>query len=102
MVTFLKRQSVILPDMPHIESNPPGSFCWIELASPDHNASKQFYLPLFGWDVAEFPMGPSGVYVIFRLDGRDTGGSFELTAEMMQQGVPPHWMLCMAAENADE
>jgi predicted enzyme related to lactoylglutathione lyase len=88
--------------MAHIENNPPGSFCWVELGSPDQNASKQFYQPLFGWDVTEFPMGPSGVYAIFRLDGRDTGGCFELTPQMKEQGVPPHWMLYIAAASADE
>src|SRR5579871_6472285 len=82
--------------MAHIESNPPGSFCWIELGSSDQSASKQFYQGLFGWDSAEFPMGPDGNYVIFRLDGQDTGGSYGLTPQMKAEGVPPHWMLYMA------
>jgi hypothetical protein len=87
--------------MAHIDSNPPGSFTWIELASPDQKASKQFYQPLFGWDVAEFPMGPEAAYVIFRLDGRDTGGCYGMDAQMKAQGVPPHWMLYVATASAD-
>jgi len=87
--------------MPHIETNPPGSFTWIELASPDQTASKHFYQTLFGWDVAEFPMGSSGTYAIFRLEGRDTGGCYTITPQMHQEGVPPHWMLYIGAESAD-
>lgn len=88
--------------MPNIDKNPPGSFTWIELASPDQKASKQFYQSLFGWDVAEFPMGPDAYYAMFRLDGRDTGGCYALNAQMKEQGVPPHWMIYMAAASADE
>jgi predicted enzyme related to lactoylglutathione lyase len=88
--------------MAHIEQNPPGSFTWIELASPDQSASKQFYHPLFGWDTAEFPMGPEAIYAIFRLDGRDVGGCYAIDAQMKAQGVPPHWMIYIAVASADE
>jgi len=47
-------------------------------------------------------MGPDGNYVIFRLDGQDTGGSYGLTPQMKAEGVPPHWMLYMAAASADD
>src|SRR5690242_18929737 len=48
-------------------------------------------------------MGPdSGNYVIFSLDGSDTGGCYGITPQMAQQGIPPHWMIYVAAKNADE
>src|SRR4051794_41798472 len=31
----------------------PGSPCWVELSSPDLDASIEFYGALFGWDVPE-------------------------------------------------
>ena len=36
----------------------------------DQNAAKQFYSSLFGWEAIDYPMGPDGVYTIFRLKGR--------------------------------
>jgi len=89
--------------MRHIDSHETGSFCWIELATPDQNAAKNFYQPLFGWDAAEFPMGPEGVYVIFKLDGgRDVAGCYAINDEMKSRGVPPHWMPYVQVASADE
>jgi uncharacterized protein len=45
--------------VPHVEKHPPGNFCWIELATTDHSAAKEFYSELFGWTIREFPMGPN-------------------------------------------
>jgi predicted enzyme related to lactoylglutathione lyase len=87
--------------MAHIDSHPTGSFCWIELATPDQSASKKFYGPLFGWGSADHPMGPNEVYTLFQLEGRDTGGCYRITEEMKGQGVPPHWMIYVQTENAD-
>jgi predicted enzyme related to lactoylglutathione lyase len=88
--------------MPNIENHANGSFCWIELATSDQSASKQFYGPLFGWESAEFPMGPEGVYVIFRIEGRDVAGCYAIDANMQSHGVPPHWMPYVQVANADE
>ncbi len=46
-------------------------------------------------------MGPEGVYTMFRLDGRDAGAGCSLRPEERSQGVPPHWMLYIAVDNAD-
>jgi uncharacterized protein len=88
--------------MANIDKHAPGSFCWIELATTDQNAAKQFYTSLFGWSVADFPMGPSDFYSMFRLDGRDAGAAYTMRPEQRQQGVPPHWMLYVATASADE
>ena len=57
--------------MPVITSFPEGTFCWIELATTDQTAAKNFYSSLFGWTPNDFPMGPGDFYTIFKLDGRD-------------------------------
>jgi predicted enzyme related to lactoylglutathione lyase len=88
--------------MPVIEKHPHGSFCWMELNTSDQNAGKQFYSSLFGWEPMDFPMGPAGVYTIFRLQGRDCAAACTLSPEQMQHGAPPHWMLYIAAGNVDE
>jgi uncharacterized protein len=54
--------------MPRVDRHPPGEFCWLELATTDQAAAKKFYPALFGWNVNDYPMGPAGVYTIFRID----------------------------------
>ena len=85
-----------------VDTHAPGSFCWIELGTTDQNAAKKFYGSLFGWTAQDFPMGPSGVYTMFSLDGRNTGACYTLTGEMREQGVPPHWLLYVSVASADE
>jgi predicted enzyme related to lactoylglutathione lyase len=88
--------------MAHVDQHPTGSFCWLELATTDQNGAKKFYGSLFGWNLAEFPMGPEGTYTIFLSDGRNTGACYTMQPEMRAQGVPPNWLLYVAVENADE
>jgi len=85
--------------MPHIEKHAPGSFNWIELATTDQNAAKQFYGALLGWETQDFPMGPDGTYTMFKLDGRDTAGGYQIPSGM---AMPPHWELYVAVDSADE
>ena len=87
--------------MPRIEKHKPGSFCWIELSTTDQNAAKAFYSSLFGWAVNDIPMGPNDAYTIFQLQGGDVGAACTLRPEQRSQGVPPHWLLYVAADNAD-
>jgi len=47
-------------------------------------------------------MGPGSVYTIFKLENRDAAAAYTLTDEMRARAVPPHWMLYMATESADE
>lgn len=87
--------------MATIEKHSPGSFCWIELATTDQRAGKQFYSDLLGWTGTDFPMGPAEVYTVFQLQGLDTGGCLTLRKEQLAQGVPPNWLLYAAVEDAD-
>lgn len=87
--------------MPNIDKHPAGDFCWLELATSDQAASKKFYTSLFGWTITEFPMGPNESYTIFSLQGRNTSAAYTLRKDQRDHHVPPHWMLYIAAENAD-
>jgi predicted enzyme related to lactoylglutathione lyase len=80
----------------------PGSFCWVELGTTDAGAAKNFYKELFGWDYEDESMGPAGVYTIIKLNGKDVGGLYQLSSEMLQQGVPPHWLSYISVTNADD
>ncbi len=86
--------------MPNIDKHPAGSFSWVELATTDQNAAKNFYTSLFGWSINEFPMGPGAVYTIFRLQDRDAAAAYTLQPEL--KGVPPHWNLYITVDNADQ
>ena len=85
--------------MAHVDKHAPGDFCWIELATTDQNAAKSFYSSLFGWVVNDMPMGPDSFYTIFRLQGKDCAAGYTMGAQ--EQGIPPHWNLYIAVENAD-
>jgi len=88
--------------MPHVEKHAPGSFCWLELSTPDQNAAKQFYSSLFGWAIDDQPMGPGQFYTMFNIEGRNAAAAATMNAEMRAQGVPPHWMLYMCVNSADD
>jgi uncharacterized protein len=85
--------------MPHIDKHAPGSFSWIELATTDQSAAKQFYSSLLGWDSVDHSMGPSGVYTTFTIEGKAAGACFTLAAP--ERHIPPHWQLYVSVESAD-
>jgi uncharacterized protein len=87
--------------MPNIDAHKPGAFCWVELGTTDQNAAKKFYGSLFGWAANDNPMGPDGVYTIFKLQDRDAAAAYTLRPDERAHGVPPHWMLYIAVENVD-
>ena len=88
--------------MPQVDNHPPGEFCWLELATSDQNAGKKFYADLFGWNINDMPMGPEGVYTIFRVNGRDVAAACALQKDEAAMGVPPHWSIYIAVANADQ
>ncbi len=86
--------------MPIVEKHQPGDFCWIELATTDQPAAKKFYSELFGWSIQEFPNAPNNFHT-FELNGRKVGAGYTLPAEQRSQGIPAHWNVYVAVENAD-
>jgi predicted enzyme related to lactoylglutathione lyase len=86
--------------MPHIESNAPGSFGWIELATTDQNDAKRFYGSLFGWSANDSPMGPGEYYTMFQLQDRNAAAAYQLKPER-DGNFPPHWNLYVAVDDAD-
>ncbi|HVH70228.1 MAG TPA: VOC family protein [Candidatus Dormibacteraeota bacterium] len=86
--------------MPPVEKHAPGDFCWIELATTDHAAAKKFYSELFGWSIHEFPKAPNNFFA-FKMHGRDVAAACSLPTPQQSQGVPAHWKVYIAVENAD-
>lgn len=80
----------------------PGTFCWVELATTDGEAAKQFYTGLFGWAFNDNPIGPEMVYTMLKEDGKDVGALYKMPAEMTSQGIPPNWLSYVSVASADE
>ncbi len=77
-----------------------GTFCWVDLSTSDYQAAQGFYGKLMGWTAQPVPMPADHVYVIMHKDDKAAGAITRLDAE--KQGVPPHWMLYIAVDSADE
>jgi len=88
--------------MTNIDKHSAGSFCWIELNTNDQSAATTFYSALFGWQIQDMPMGPNDYYTLFQLEGRDAAAGCTLRPEQRAQGVPPHWLLYIAVDKADD
>jgi predicted enzyme related to lactoylglutathione lyase len=78
----------------------PGTFCWVELATSDGPAAKEFYTSLFGWSFQDNPMGDAGAYTMLQKNGKDVGALYQMGPE--QKGMPPHWGSYVAVENAND
>jgi len=86
--------------MPNVESHAPGNFCWVELATSDQGAAKNFYQALFGWGVDDQPMGPGETYTLFKKNGRDVAAGYSLRPD--QKGMPPNWQVYVRTASADD
>jgi predicted enzyme related to lactoylglutathione lyase len=76
----------------------PGIPCWIDLASPDLDATVAFYAELFGWDVPESENPEqTGGYRLALLKGKPVAGMMP----QMQAGQPVAWSTYVSVEDAD-
>jgi len=76
----------------------PGTPSWVDLSTPDPEASKRFYGALFGWDAEEAgPVEETGGYTMFKLNGRDVAGVMAIQTE----GQPPAWSTYLSTDDAD-
>ncbi len=76
----------------------PGTPCWVDLGSPDLEASVDFYAALFGWDVPESENAEqTGGYRQAMKGGKPVAGMMPL----MQEGQPVVWSSYISVEDAD-
>jgi predicted enzyme related to lactoylglutathione lyase len=75
-----------------------GTFCWADLGTTDAAAAREFYTGLFGWEAEDLPAGEGGVYVMFRMGGRDVAALYEMgDAERTQ--LSAHWSSYVSVED---
>lgn len=78
--------------MAEVTSYVHGTPSWIDLATPDPAAARDFYGSLFGWEFSEEPTDQEGVnYIMVTKGGKTVAGMMELTSEMAESGMPPCW-----------
>ncbi len=82
--------------MPEMSGYRDGVPSWVDLASPDLEASKAFYAALFGWEAGQ-PVPEAGGYTLFTVRGKQVAG----IGPIMAEGQPPAWMTYVNVTDAD-
>jgi uncharacterized protein len=77
---------------------PPGTPSWIDLGTPDVDASIDFYGDLFDWTASEPGPPEAGGYRFFMQDGKMVAG----LGPLMMEGQPPAWLSYVTVADADE
>jgi predicted enzyme related to lactoylglutathione lyase len=80
----------------------PGTPSWIDLATTDLAAATDFYGQLLGWTAAETTSPDGTAYTMFSLRGLPVAGAYQLGAELVRNGIPPHWASYVTVTAADE
>lgn len=70
---------------------------WVDLASPDVEASRAYYSQLFGWSVEVDPDPQYGGYALARLDGNDAAG----IGPKQSPEVPTVWQLYIGTNDIE-
>ena len=71
-----------------------GEICWTEIGVKDLDKCGKFYREVFGWNIkASDANVMEGKYLQFDSgQGFDVGGIYELSKEMEEAGLPPHFV----------
>ena len=77
----------------------PGTFCWVDLSTPDVEGAKAFYAGLFGWEIEDRP-GPHGTYSMAQVGGEPVAAILPQSTWETRDGVPPHWNNYVSVEDA--
>ncbi len=77
--------------------NAPGALSWNELATPDMEASAQFYSDLFDWKIQPMEGMESPYMTIQNQDGHGNGG----IRSVMPPETPPHWLVYFGTDTIE-
>ena len=77
--------------MPIRTSYAEGTPSWVDLATTDMDAAKDFYGALFGWEFETAPQPEAGGYTMALLDGRAAAALMPQPQEQIDMGLPPMW-----------
>ena len=84
--------------MPEVSEYAAGTPSWVDLASPDPDASARFYGALFDWDAVDTgPVEETGGYRMLQRGGRNVAGLGPTQAE----GQPAMWTTYVSTDDAE-
>ncbi|WP_131744705.1 VOC family protein [Frankia sp. Cppng1_Ct_nod] len=83
--------------MVEITSYAPGTPSWVDLGSPDLDASTEFYGALFGWEAHKAPQPEAGGYTMFQFNGKWVAG----VGPLFNTDQPPAWSTYISVADAD-
>jgi predicted enzyme related to lactoylglutathione lyase len=86
--------------MPEFDSYPPGTPCWVDLATPDLATARDFYTAVFGWQYDESPPEAGG-YLLARERGKTVAGLMPMQDEQAGSGSPAYWTTYLATDDAE-
>ncbi|HWW54877.1 MAG TPA: VOC family protein [Acidimicrobiales bacterium] len=75
----------------------PGTPSWVDLGSPDTDASRAFYGALFGWESQVTADPNAGGYTMFTLRGKNVAG----LGPLMNEAQPTAWTTYVSVVDAD-
>lgn len=75
----------------------PGTPSWVDLGTPDLDASISFYSGLFGWQVEKLPEEAGG-YSMARLNGKAVAGM----GPLMSDDQPPSWSTYVSVADIED
>jgi len=76
-----------------------GTFCWVDLATSNVEASKNFYKKLFGWKTFCNNPVDGMIYTTFTQNEKAVGAIYELMKEHKDVNIPPHWLCYIACDD---
>jgi predicted enzyme related to lactoylglutathione lyase len=76
----------------------PGTPSWVELSTPDADASAAFYGEVLGWSTTEPGPEASGGYRMFQQEDKNVAGLMG----HMQEGQPTAWATYVSVEDAEK
>jgi hypothetical protein len=79
----------------------PGTPAWFELHARDYDAAVEFYPKALGWDLTVMSDTADFRYSTYGDGPESKAGIFD-AARDLPEGVPAHWVVYWAVENADE
>ncbi|MBW3537653.1 MAG: VOC family protein [Actinobacteria bacterium] len=83
--------------MPEMTRYEPGTPSWVDLGTPDLDASIRFYGELFGWQIEKGPEEAGG-YSMALLNGKAVAG----IGPLMTEGQPPSWSTYISVADVAE
>lgn len=74
---------------------------WADCATTDLDSAEKFYAEIFGWTAERVVASDGETYSVQRLDGNMVCGIYELTRQMLDMSVPPHWGTYIEVDDVD-